>query len=205
MYNHVIPVFESENREGRSMKTILIVLLTMFIVTSIGCGGSGQQPSPDSIETLAQDVPVEGLDEPEGGEDLVVPDGVGTLRVLLSDPAGEVDSCFGPFSFATIHDSTDVLLATAQVKTFRLRVYASTPESGGEEPLFDSLAVHGCFKAGGATIKIQELPSGVGRYALWEGFSDNLCEDLHVAGVRWGVTIMPNQTTEVHLYACSVE
>ena len=195
------------------MRATFVIGAMMFIVMSVGCQGSSTQPPPDGIETTGEagdetpgeDVPGRNSDGAVGGQDLAVPEGDGTLMVMLSDPAGEVDSCFGPFNDATVHGSTDVEFATGKVNYFRIRVYLDVPLSGDEEAFFDSLLIHGCFKAGGDTIKIQAIPWGAGRYVLWEGFSDMSCEDLHAAGVAWGVTVKPNETTEVHLHACNME
>ena len=76
-----------------------------------------------------------------------------------------------------------------QIKYFRIRVYADKPLDAEDEALFDSLKIHGCFKAGGTEIKIQDLKAGDDRFVFYEGFSDESCEKRIAIGIRGRIKI----------------
>jgi len=78
------------------------------------------------------------------------------------------------------------------IKTFRIRVYAGTPNTEAEKALFDSLDVHGCFKAGGTDVRIQDLKAGENRFVYYQGYSDAKCTELYAVGIRGGITIEGN-------------
>ena len=77
----------------------------------------------------------------------------------------------------------------SKIKYFRIRVYANKPLEADEEALFDSLKIHGCFKAGGTEIKIQDLKAGSERFVFYEGFSDESCENRVAIGIRGAIKI----------------
>lgn len=76
-----------------------------------------------------------------------------------------------------------------KIKYFRMRVYSDEPLDAEEEALFDSLKIHGCFKAGGTEIKIRDLKAGSDRFVFYEGFSDGSCEKRVAIGIRGGIKI----------------
>jgi len=73
---------------------------------------------------------------------------------------------------------------------FRIRVYPSAPKDEKEATLFDSLDIHGCFKAGGTEIKIQDLKAGSDRFVYYEGFADANCSKRVAVGIRGGISIV---------------
>jgi len=86
-------------------------------------------------------------------------------------------------------DTSHWALDFQKVNSFRLRVYSSTPYSEDEEPLFDSLKIHGCVEASGTDVQIQDLEAGSDRFVFYEGFSDGACIDRAAVGIRGGISI----------------
>ena len=114
--------------------------------------------------------------------------------------AGQVEGEEGAsleLSFGSIDAALDAK-ALKKIKSFRIRIYSSTPYSEDEAPLFDSLKIHGCFAAGGTDVKIQDLKAGVDRFVFYEGFSDYKildddtiegCTERLAVGIRGGISI----------------
>ncbi|MBM4354593.1 MAG: hypothetical protein FJ109_12525 [Deltaproteobacteria bacterium] len=101
---------------------------------------------------------------------------------------GEEETVTVTFALSSLEAGLDL----SKIKTFRIRVYPSTPLSEDEvEPLFDSLKVHGCFNAGGTDIKIQDLKAGSDRFVYYQGYSDGTCGPLALValGLRGGIRI----------------
>ncbi len=101
---------------------------------------------------------------------------------------GDEETVTVTFALSTLEAGLDL----SKIKTFRIRVYPSTPMTEDDvEPLFDSLKIHGCFNAGGTDIKIQDLKAGAERFVYYQGYSDSSCEDaaLVAVGLRGGIKI----------------
>ncbi len=102
--------------------------------------------------------------------------------------AGEVEGEEG-ISLSLAFGSIDAALDLKKIKTFRIRIYTSTPFSEDETPLFDSLKIHGCFAASGTDVRIQDLKAGTQRFVYYEGFSDDACTEQVAVGIRGGIAI----------------
>ncbi len=102
--------------------------------------------------------------------------------------AGETEEGEG-ISMTFAFGSLDAALDLKKIKTFRIRIYSSTPYSEDENPLFDSLKIHGCFAASGTDVRIQDLKAGADRFVFYEGFADDACDDQVALGIRGGITI----------------
>jgi hypothetical protein len=102
--------------------------------------------------------------------------------------AGEVEGEEG-VSLSLSFGSIDAALDLKKIKTFRIRIYTSTPFSEEETPLFDSLKIHRCFAASGTDVRIQDLKAGSERFVYYEGFSDDACGEQVAVGIRGGIAI----------------
>jgi hypothetical protein len=114
--------------------------------------------------------------------------GCGAEEEVAFAPEGEEETVTVTFALSTLEAGLDL----SKIKTFRIRVYPSTPMSEDElEPLFDSLKIHGCFNAGGTDIKIQDLKAGAERFVYYQGYSDSSCDEaaLVAVGLRGGIKI----------------
>jgi hypothetical protein len=100
--------------------------------------------------------------------------------------------------FASIEAPLDM----NKVKSFRIRVYPSTPMAADDETLFDSMASYGCFPAKGTEIIIENIKEGDGRFVFYEGFSDSQCSTPEVVGIRGGIDIQ--KTTDLEETASQV-
>jgi hypothetical protein len=117
--------------------------------------------------------------------------------------AGEAESLSVDFSFGSI----DAALDLKKIKTFRIRIYTSTPYSEDESPLFDSLKIHGCFKASGTDVRIQDLKAGDDRFVYYEGFGDDACADRVAVGIRGGIAIQKKSAlqAEAETVSCTAD
>jgi hypothetical protein len=128
---------------------------------------------------------------------------LGTVQVVLDPFLGETDGCIlaaDPTDADPAPLAADVL---KNAKYFVLKVWTHTPTSAADAPLFDSLVVHGCYKLGGNSIKVQDLEATDTTFILFEGFADSGCGELVMRAARGAVAMAPNETTgPVGLFVC---